>query len=35
MLTHYPDLMKEERSGGDFAAEAAAENNKKPQTKSA
>lgn len=35
MLTHYPDLMKEDRSGGDFAAEAAAENNKKPQTKSA
>ncbi|MFN4274916.1 MAG: transglutaminase-like domain-containing protein [Ferrovibrio sp.] len=35
MLTHYPDLMKEGRSGGDFAAEAAAENNNKPQTKSA
>lgn len=35
MLTHYPDLMKEDRPGGDFAAEAAFENNKKPQTKSA
>lgn len=34
MLTHYPDLMKD-RSGGDFAAEAAAENNKTPQTRSA
>lgn len=32
MLTHYPDLMKEGRSGGDFAAEAAAETNNKPQT---
>lgn len=31
MLTHYPDLMREDRAGGDFAAEAAAEaNNKKP-----
>lgn len=35
MLTYYPDLMKEGHSGGDFAAEAAAENNNKPQTKSA
>lgn len=35
MLTYYPDLMKEDRNGGDFAAEAAAENNKKPQTRPA
>jgi len=27
MLTHYPDLMREDRAGGDFAAEAAAESN--------
>lgn len=34
MLKYYPDLMKEERPGGDFAAEAAAEAGK-PQTKNA
>jgi transglutaminase-like putative cysteine protease len=33
MLTHYPDLMREDRSGGDFAAEAAAESHNKPQNK--
>jgi transglutaminase-like putative cysteine protease len=35
MLTHYPDLMREDRAGGDFAAEAAAENhNNKPSPRS-
>lgn len=35
MLTHYPDLMREDRAGGDFAAEAAAEaNNNKTSPRS-
>ncbi|HEX6956620.1 MAG TPA: hypothetical protein VF194_01420 [Ferrovibrio sp.] len=32
MLTHYPDLMKKARAGGDFAAEAAAEANQNQTT---
>jgi len=35
MLTHYPGLMREDRAGGDFAAEAAAENNNKTSPRSA